>query len=777
MKDFDLWLDESGDFRPESQSNRHRIPSLVGGVLLEKDTVSMEELGKIVSQKQINPENAHAMDFDSAFKREVQLPALQDIVQKGGKLVYFENMERLDDYSHIELYLRLLASGLTQLIQKLAAEYTEFSLSIVIAQKGVPKDDLTVKEKKHHQIYPGYNTALIGTKEIGDQLRHYIRMEWDKGQFDIESRISANFIISDARRDLRLKIADYACNARITRKSAAFQGTYRDQLAVLFENAYIFSVYARTTENEINMALSVGDFGRALVYLYLGRGDFDHEEMLKNIMKRFSSSYRLGKLQLSQFTDDLVTYARNETDFEEVEGTLRRVLDEVFSEENQKNIPYQSEVCEYKIRLYLVDMYLREGDLNEAGKELSLVRQVISRMNYRIENLKHLYFYVDKMALFYINCMDYQKAVDTISMSIHAIENLQNSIADDDKVLTYFENGNGKGEGKLNSEYLGDALCMKIYAEMFMQRSHPEMYEDIVKDSDYALSQYEYFGELERNQQYRAHVEMEHGDYRRALQWLLKTRNIDLAEGEDIIPWCMCYLDEAMNEDPLSRTYYIMYYVEIMYEAARGGNAGSADFAAAMYDAVLRSKRIYRQFFSDEVLAEADSGGKTQQTSSTGSINLLGSAIQGKLQLYHPIEIVWWKWGAYQYLSRNGMKSGMKIMTSAVRRCQNGNNGSRYLVMQVTALAILLEQISLQVHHRLSMDSDGYIPADHAGEIKQTIKALEKSISGILKVPAPEHMKEYIEKVQNFSSRAVKMKEYNVEIAEEADRLSRIIAY
>lgn len=766
MEKYELWLDESGDFRPESQVRKGRFPSLVGGVLLKAGSISSQDLKKIVSQGIIDPFDAHGMDFDDSLKRKIMLPALQQTLQKGGRLVYFENKERITSYSHRELYLRLLASGITQLAQVLGSEDPEFTMSIIIAQKGVPKEDLTYEERQNHNVKEGYSTALLEKPEIKDELIHYIRQEWNRGQFDVESRASLDFIICDARKDLRLKLADYASNVRITRNSAAFSGEYRDPLLRLFENAYVFSVYPRTTENEINRDLSAGNLGRALMQLYLDRGDLDHKKMLERILNRFKdASYRIGKIQLSFFADSMVDYARNETDFEEVEDTLKRVLHEVFSEENRAKIPYQSELGEYKVRLFLTDMYLREGDLESAKNELEKLQAVIFRMNYRIENLKFLYFYLDKKALYFIDCMDYSKAIETLNISIRTIEKIQGDLMDNDDVVRYFSGEGNRKEGKLNSEYLGNVLCMKIYAEMFMQRSHPEMYDEMVKDSDYAFSQYEYAGELERNLQYRAHIEMEHGDYRTALQWLLKTRDIELNPDEDIVPWCLTYLDEAMNEDPLSRTYYLMYYVEIMYEAERGGEA---DFASEMYDAINRSKEIYRMFFTGWL----HDGQKKSYTE-----DLMDSATGDQTLLYHPIEIVWWKWGAYQYMSRKEQVKGMRFMDLALRKCRQSTNQSYYLSTMVTALAIELEQIALQLRYKLSMKTDGKIEAEHDMNIQALVKDLKNSTKQLLKNWLPEHMKEYINRVQEFTEKMINLTSYDDQSANEADQISREITY
>ena len=65
----------------------------------------------------------------------------------------------------------------------------------------------------------------------------------------------------------------------------------------------------------------------------------------------------------------------------------------------------------------------------------------------------------------------------------------------------------------------------EIYAELFMQRKQPEIYDQLCMESDLALQQYPNSeGELERHRQYRSHIELEAGNYEEALHWLMKAK-------------------------------------------------------------------------------------------------------------------------------------------------------------------------------------------------------------------------------------------------------------
>ena len=120
MRAYELCLDESGDFEPESQTRAAFYPSLVGGVLIEKDRISDEQIRRLAMPAP-DSRPPHAMDMRRNEILKIVLPALETLCSLGGKLVYFENRERLSHLPNRELYHRILAADLTQLVQYLSA--------------------------------------------------------------------------------------------------------------------------------------------------------------------------------------------------------------------------------------------------------------------------------------------------------------------------------------------------------------------------------------------------------------------------------------------------------------------------------------------------------------------------------------------------------------------------------------------------------------------------------------------------------------------------------
>lgn len=93
MKEYELWLDESGDFEGETQANRRFVPSLAGGILIPREALKGLDLGKLVDP---DGGGGHAMEMGYSDAQEIVPNALEAIVRRGGKLVYFENRERIE---------------------------------------------------------------------------------------------------------------------------------------------------------------------------------------------------------------------------------------------------------------------------------------------------------------------------------------------------------------------------------------------------------------------------------------------------------------------------------------------------------------------------------------------------------------------------------------------------------------------------------------------------------------------------------------------------------
>ena len=728
MTEYELWLDESGNFLMEEQIDVRKNPSLIGGILIPRGALSDAKIHSLA-----DPDHTgafHAVEMSYAEAQRIVPAALKGVCDAGGRLVYFENAERIYYHNNRDLYLRALASGLAQLVRTLSIQ-GDFSLNIVVAVR-FWLDEERLKQKVTHEITP---------EEYRQELKHYITHEFDDIHFSLSPHSRIALTILSGRHDARLELADYACNAKLVLNSYKYK-PMRNKLLPLVESAYHFSITVPSAEASIHARLASGDVSGALVEYFTARGKMNRERMFQEIMERFSAlSYRLQRLQVRSFASALRIAAGKETDFERSEALLKNAVSEFFGELESRGIDVQTDESLFTLNLALADMFLREGDVIHAAPIMAEMERLLRSMNYRVENLAFLYLYRDKKALYEINRMEYAQAVDTMEQTIQTMEGLISVLSADGLVLSYF----GR-EDAMMSEYLGDAYCMKIYAELFLQRENRALYQETLRaDTEKALRQYRYPGELERNQQYRAKAENEEGNCLDAMKWLLKTQEIGIDNGrtEDA---CLQYLIAARGEDHISRAYYLMYYIEIMENAAR---LGQTDVSDAMKAALDREKSSIRDFLTPEKEQVILSHAKDEPVIFTDIFST------DKKRAYHPLEIVLWKYGAY--LWRSGAEhAAEKCWKLAVSVCDENPD---YTVLKLVALAILLEWMA----HLLR---DERKTAAVERELIKRCEALT-ALDGL-----SEPMRAYVTEVQRFV-----LKDGQALSPDRAYALSRVISF
>ena len=724
MQEYDLWLDESGDFESAAQTDRSRSPSLAGGILMPSGALTDAEIRKLALPDE--EEGGHAMEMDREEARRIVPAALEGVCRAGGRLIYFENTERIDYHTNRDLYFRVLAAGLAQLVRYLAS-LGAFRLNIVVAKRLVQEED------------DPENLREITAEEYRRELKSYITAEFLDISFSLPAEDNIALTILSARREARLILADYACNAKLTIRSDKYKPV-RDRLQTLFGAGLIFTVTALTAEERIRTKLASGDTAGALAEFFTTRGRMNREKMYREILAQLSSlSYRLQRLQIRSFTDMIHACVSRETDFERGEALLKIVTEQFFRDPLIGNLPVQTDESLFRLKLSLADMFLREGDVISAAPVISELSILIRGMNYRVENLAYLYGFREKLALYQINCMEYEAAMKTMEGTIRTMENVIAVLSADDLILSYFGQ-----EDRMISEYLGDAYCMKVYAELFLQRRDPDLFEVSLKqDTEKALSQYSFSGELERNQQYRSKAENEAGNCLSALQWLLQTK-ADSLTGEDLVTDCVQYLEAAGREDPLSRLYYAMYYTEIMENAYR---LGQKDLAENMYTAMKREKNTIRELIVTEKPARILSD--TRQR----CIVYQDIFSEDKHRRYHPQEILLWKYGNCLWCA-GSKKAAEEAWSQAVSVC--GENPD-YTVLAPVSWAIMLDE----AHFRLMDGEDiGSLRKDLLSRVKRFYQ----------KESMPAEMRNYAERIQSIL-------EKDKVRAEECLKLSREIAF
>ena len=124
---YELYIDESGDFSSDDL-NRNRIASFVGGVLCPSKAVSGQTIDRMIDGP------IHAME---SYDKEWFFSIIESLLQKGCRIVLFENNDRIRVQDGDTTYLNIITEGLTKLLRDLHNEDPEalIDISILIATR------------------------------------------------------------------------------------------------------------------------------------------------------------------------------------------------------------------------------------------------------------------------------------------------------------------------------------------------------------------------------------------------------------------------------------------------------------------------------------------------------------------------------------------------------------------------------------------------------------------------------------------------------------------
>lgn len=642
---YELWLDESGKFKDQAQLKGTNFnASLIGGLLIEKEKLETIDLSAVLTQQQ-----NHAMEMPQEQKREYVLPVLEQMKALGAVQVFFENTEYEDGPSSRQLYLRMMAEGLLQLMQTLNAKEESVSLEVLIAQR----QDMDAAPANRR----------IGESEYLAALKRCIDVKRKGHQIFLHEDSKIQFIIYPAHGEQKLQLADFACNTRLTRDSNAFSQC-RERVEELHKDAYLFALSEVGTMNYIKRCLVQNDIADALMELYLARDTENHKDMLHLILDRVEkTNYRLMKSQLNQFALELISYVDMQEDYEIGESVLRKIVRELVPLLKQKKQPYEH--LQITVLLQLADLYLKEGDLLNAKKTLEECEENYQIFGNQLEDFLLWYQLVEKQSLLCVNSFDYESAVAIAERLCHVFEVIIKALESNPLIGNRFPN--------IDSRYYGEALGMKIHAMMFLQRENSQLYETLCSLSDVALKQYpKYEEELEQHRQYRSHIEMEAGNTLSAVRWLLMAKcfhpkNINqetLIKFLDIV---------CSNDDEIGRQTYLMYYMLILCE----GKLQNHPLADEMFTALEKQENLLKDMGlirTAELQNYQNVALDTVQEPDTGI-------------LYHPMEIIYWKYASYLMQCKKEWKAGAYYQ-KAIALCFKY---SEYDAIQITGIGIMAE--------------------------------------------------------------------------------------
>lgn len=695
---YELWLDESGDFINErGKRNRNMKSSLIGGILIESSN-AQRAVNEIVIPTQLS----HATELTAEEKHNHVLPTLERLQRDyGARQVFFENAlfeEGEGDNPSKSLYLRMMAEGLLQLLLTLDATQDDIKLDVFIAQRSIEVSTC--------------RTETINANEYNQYLKNLIEEKKKNRKIVFSSGTSINYKKDMAQASKKLQMADFACNTRLTRDSAAYDDEgYRSRINALHADAHIFYLHELNSTNYIKRCLVENRMTDAVMEILTTDDPIDIHKAMNLVTTKMSTvGYRIQKSQMKDISACLIAYADKQDRYEEEEAILDKIWTKVIPEFEDSNIPCGH--LKFTVLLILSDVYLKEGDIISARKTVEEVKKAQTELGDCIEELFSLYQVKEKEALLCIKEFDYKKAKEIMEEVCDLFRKFMGFINSAEEI-------NGRFKSPV-SEYYGDALCMLLHTMMFMQRENSEMYDECCRLSDEAIKQYpKNPGELELHRKYRCHFEIEKGNCQKAIEMLALAKEIEMKEVNKSS--LKDFLEKVSNtEEDDGAINYLMYYLLIMCEAKRREDS----LAKLLEDAL----------FENEVLLRV-TGIIEKRDSSYNNVVDIRSVINTKdKKEYHPREIVYWKLGSYYLLDKKYDKAFMYLI-SADGLCDKSKD---YSAMRIIGTVIKAELIyCLRKKNAPS------------AQIKMHINSLEKSFEELLNQDLQPATISYIERIKN----------------------------
>lgn len=212
MPNFELWIDESGDFLNDKEKIKQgKTPSCVGGVLVKEGILGVNKLRNWI------PEEMHCCESTDTKKQMQYIEEMQKL--DGLKYVLLVNKETVSFFDDRDTYFFMLAEMIVQVLKKLKSENREIHLKITIATR--VKENLN---QTHKEFIEGQQEIDIEKLEEHLELAGYrdgniVNTEW-------------SIIANKAKDNVKLQVADIVCNTYFTRDTKMKK--YSDKLKEYF---------------------------------------------------------------------------------------------------------------------------------------------------------------------------------------------------------------------------------------------------------------------------------------------------------------------------------------------------------------------------------------------------------------------------------------------------------------------------------------------------------------------------------------------------------------
>lgn len=644
MRSFELYLDESGKFINEDNAI---TPSLIGGILVKKDDLSIEKAQDIMDEaiKNVSGNYVHINDIskiDLKLSGKISTEIMQQIKKIPSYVVIFSNKELLDFKDDKLLYLNIMAEGIINLLEKLSIEKADpIELNIIAAVRR----DLHIDDDK----------TIIEIEEYSTKIRERIYMKMAEKNLFLSKNCKVNFKLSSARKNAKLMLADVVCNSKLTLNSNKFNSEQRNVLNSIFDSSkYIFSVFRPDLQKKISEYLMQNNIVDAIFLLNEENDDKTYKELISLIVNNINtmpiSNLRIQLDLLSLKIKSLIDVQRN---LFLCEKFLIKLQEDIIKKIKVKDFIINK--LKIDISLYLLTIYTHLGDNNNSKKQIEISQSELSKINGSWDFLNYYYILKIREAVYYNTCFNNIKAIEVLTEVINTFVNLLKTM-------------NGINEfSNIKSDMIAKAVGTRLQSYVNLitpnlsDNLRQEYYKKGIEDSDFAIEQFVSEIDKKRQYQYRAMLEISINNYEEALKYLMKIAGLTEINFEK-------FLININNISDFSKNFIMSNYFTLMQYALNNKNTR---IATEMYNAYKNNKEIYNEYSLE-----------FQEKQSIYENN-------DKSIFIHPFEMIYWNLG--KYLKKDNKALAIKYYEKAIEICNKMNEPTT----DVLAIAISADKLIL----------------------------------------------------------------------------------
>ncbi len=633
MRKFELYLDESGSFIDEESS---LSPSLIGGILVKKDELTIEKAQLIMQTalSKVDGKYVHINDIaqkDKKLAGKVAVDIIQEIVKMQSRIVIFENNELLDFKDDKLLYLNIMAEGIINLLEKLSLENPEpVELNVIAAVRR----NLEIDDDK----------TVIEMEEYSKRIKEKIYIKIAEKDLFLSKNCKVNFELSSARKNPKLMLSDVVCNARLTRNSSKFNEEQKQYLESIFDKSkYVFNVFRTNIQKKLSEYLIQNNIVDAIFLL----NEVDDEKTKKELITLIATN--INNMPTSNLRIQLELLSLKIRSIIDVQRNL--LLCEKFLLNLQQNIMPKIKVkgfiinkLKIDISLYLLTIYTHQGNNIKSKEQIQISENELKNISGSWEFLEYYYILKIRQAIYYNTCFKNNKTIEVLTVAVEKFENVLNAMQEIEEF------------GNMKSDMIAKAVGTRLqsYTNLITpnldENTKKQYYENAVKDSEFAISQFVSESDKRRQYQYRCMLELSVGNFDDAVRFLMKTVGMTEKNFEK-------FLELVSQISDFSKNFILVNYLEVMQHAI---NEKNIQLGIAMFEAYKSNESIFKEFSLEQIDED--------------SIYSNNSKFMGM----HPFEIIYWSLG--KYYRDNNKDLAIKYFDKAIEICNEINESTIFVV-------------------------------------------------------------------------------------------------